>query len=141
MTRLFWPGRASLGPLVLVLVLGSGCGGDPAEEPGTVRVPEPTAEAAWHPEVRRAPWTFVFEKTGPRCTIFRIDAGERKTKIDEAACPIDMELGERLRLAGKTCLREGGGPGREVPVTCPDPLTNAEIDFLEAKRKKGELPP
>lgn len=126
--------------LFAVVLAVSACGSRDDEE-AVVRVAEPTSEPAWNPVVRRPPWTFTFEKTGPRCTIFRTDAGERKTKIDEAACPVDMEVGERYRLAGKTCLREGGGPAREVPVTCPDSLTNAEIDFLEEKRKKGELGP
>ena len=118
-----------------------GCGEHDQPEQSVGHIAEPTAEPAWHPEVRRPPWTFVFEKTGSRCTIFRIDAGERKTKVGDAACPVDMEVGERYRLAGKTCLREGGGPGREMPVVCPDPLTNAESDFLDEKKRKGELGP
>ncbi len=136
------PGPWALATSLAVLgVATTGACGSRDDEEAVVRVAEPTAEPAWNPEVRRPPWTFTFEKTGPRCTIFRIDAGERKTKIDDAACPVDMELGERYRLAGRTCLREGGGPSREVPVTCPDALTNAEIEFLEDKKQKGQLGP
>jgi hypothetical protein len=126
--------------LALALACGATACGEEGGEASVARAAEPTAEPAWNPAVRRPPWTFVFEKTGPRCAIFRIDGGERKTKVEDAACPIDMEVGERLRLAGKTCLREGGGPAREVPVTCPDALTNAEIAFIEEKQRKGELP-
>jgi len=131
------PAFAAAGLALLI----AACGDRDAPESNGARVADEAAEPAWHPEVRRPPWVFVFERVGPRCTIFRIDAGERKTQIEAGvACPIDMEVGERLRLAGKTCMREGGGPARETPVRCPDPLTEAEIDFLAAKQKNGELP-
>jgi hypothetical protein len=49
-------------------------------------------------------------------------------------CPLFLEVGERIRVAGKTCVREGGGPDRTEPVVCPDPLTNFEIHDRGEKR-------
>ena len=47
------------------------------------------------------------------------ERGEERSVLVRARCPRDLHPGERLRLAGRTCLREGGGPEREVPVRCP----------------------
>lgn len=108
------------------------------EEAQTVpQAPEPTSEPAWNPVVRRPGWRFVYEKTGERCVVLRIDDNERITRGEEAACPVDLQVGERIRLAGRTCIREGPDTTRILPVVCPDPLTNAERDFLT---EKGLLP-
>jgi hypothetical protein len=112
-------------------VLGCGDGGSEQSVP---QAPEPTAEPAWNPQVRRPGWRFVFEKTGERCVVLRIDDNEHITKGEEAACPVDLQVGERIRLAGRTCMREGPDVTRVLPVVCPDPLTNAERDFLEEKK-------
>jgi hypothetical protein len=97
------------------------------------QAPEPTAEPAWDPQVRRPTWRFVYEKTGERCVVLRIDDNERITRGEEAACPVDLQVGERIRLAGRSCMREGPDVTRILPVVCPDPLTNAERDFLIEK--------
>ena len=49
-------------------------------------------------------------------------------------CPLILEVGERIRVAGKTCVREGGGPDRVEPVVCPDPLTAFERRDRETQR-------
>ena len=102
----------------------------------------------WLGKAARIQWNYrdivkrrgVLEKIGERCVVLRIDEGERITRIEETACPIDLELGERLRLAGAVCLREGGSQARARPVVCPDPLTNAEKVFLEKEQAEGRLP-
>jgi len=45
-------------------------------------------------------------------------------------------MGERIRLAGRTCTRDTDDPERRVPVVCPDPLTN-----LERRDQAGKRPP
>jgi hypothetical protein len=50
------------------------------------------------------------------------------------ACPLELDVGERIRIAGKTCVREGPDPARVEPTVCPDPLTNLE------KKDLGLLP-
>lgn len=100
---------------------------------------EPVAEPAWQPEVRRPGWRFVFERTGSRCTVRRIDGNERVTDGDDAPCPTFLQVGDRIRLAGSVCLHERRGAATASrPVVCPDVLTNAEKDHLRAQ---GLLPP
>lgn len=117
-----------------LLLLGCGEGGAEQTVP---QAPEPTAEPAWNPVVRRPGWRFVFEKTGERCVVLRIEDNERVILGEEAACPVDLQVGERIRLTGRACIREGPDATRILPVVCPDPLTNAERDFLT---EKGLLP-
>ncbi len=129
--------RAAL--LLTAAPLLCGCPAD-GEGERAARPEEPGAEPSWNPEVKRPPWQFLLEKTGERCVVLRVDEGERITRIEETACPVDMEVGERLRLAGSVCLREGGSQARAMPVVCPDPLTNAEKEFLEKEQAEGRLP-
>jgi hypothetical protein len=117
--------RAALALLVLAL---PACG-----DPGEHAVPqggEPVAEPAWAPVVRRPPWRFVFERTGERCRVRRIDGGERVVDGEDAACPAYLQVGDRIRLAGAVCLHETGATRTGRPVVCPDALTNAEKAFL-----------
>lgn len=120
---------ASLGAL---LVAAAACG-DGGEKQVVPQGSEPTAEPAWNPEVRRPPWRFVFERTGERCIVRRIEGNERVIDGEDAACPVDMRVGERIRLAGAVCLRESQDGARARPVVCPDPLTNAEKEWLQAQ--------
>jgi hypothetical protein len=64
-----------------------------------------------------------------RCEVLRVDEDGGREAVSEAPCPHDLRPGERVRIVGKTCLREGA-PARERPFVCPDPLTNAERDAL-----------
>lgn len=132
------PGRAAL--LLAFAPLLSGCPAEGDLEQKPPRPDEPGAEPSWNPQVKRPPWQFFLEKTGERCVVLRVDDGEHITRIEETACPIDMEIGEKLRLAGSVCVREGGSQARAIPVVCPDPLTNAEKDFLDKEQAEGRLP-
>lgn len=62
--------------------------------------------------------------------------GDQVSVIDEATCPGGVEVGERIRLAGKTCFHEGGR-ARGEPVVCPDPLKQAERDAQAAAKDAG----
>jgi hypothetical protein len=132
--------RASRTLLGAALAALGACESDVAGEVAAAPADVATTEPSWHPDVRRPPWRFVFEKTGERCVVLRIDQGAIITRGEEAACPVDMVQGERLRLAGSVCLREGGDPARAIPVVCPDVLTTAEAEFLAAEQAAGRLP-
>lgn len=89
-----------------------------------------SAEPLPEPEVsaRRPTVHFFMARAGEKCESFWQD-GEEKGQPVVTACPRDLLPGERLRLAGMTCMREGGSPDRAVPVVCPDPLTNLEKSY------------
>lgn len=83
---------------------------------------------------RRPTRKYYFGRTRERCEVYWVD-GDRVSTPAPAPCPADLAVGERIRLAGMTCLREGSSdPAREHPVVCPDPLTNAEKRDRAAKR-------
>ena len=61
------------------------------------------------------------------------DGGER-TDPFATPCPEFLQVGERIRIAGKTCFLDNKAqPERERPVVCPDPLTHFE------KQVRGEV--
>ena len=75
---------------------------------------------------RRPTKRWYMARTQERCEVYSVD-GEVVSSPTAAPCPRYLEVGERIRIAGKTCIREGSpDSARQVPVVCPDPLTNAE---------------
>lgn len=74
---------------------------------------------------------YVMTRYGERCTIEILRNGEvDETLPTDYACPKELELGERIRLTGMTCMRESAdGSELSLPVVCPNPLTNAERDL------------
>ena len=94
------------------------------------------ARALRHPVGATAPrggTTWSGPRPAARSTS-RIPAATRRART--TPCPLDLQVGERIRIAGKTCLRESGDPARVLPVVCPDPLTN-----LEKRDLAGRAPP
>jgi hypothetical protein len=79
-----------------------------------------TASPARRP-VRR----FYLARTAARCEIYFADPGS-VSPPRPTPCPGELQVGERIRVAGKTCIREGGERDRSEPVVCPDPLTTFE---------------
>lgn len=63
--------------------------------------------------------------TEERCEMYSVD-GDRVSPAERVPCPQDFEVGERIRMAGKTCMREGK-PERVRPVVCPGPLLLREL--------------
>jgi len=79
--------------------------------------------------VRRPATRYAMVRTGERCQVtIEWEAGLAERLPKDHACPKDLALGERILLSGATCIRAGETPARNVPVVCPDPLTNAERD-------------
>jgi hypothetical protein len=109
--------------------------GSPAEAPGA-DAPASSA-AAGAPAARRPARRYYFAHTSARCEVYSVERDQISPPV-EVPCPADLALGERIRLTGKTCMRESpSDPAREVPVVCPDPLTLLEEDDLEAARDAG----
>ena len=82
-------------------------------------------EPASMPSARRPARRYYLERTAARCEIYRID-DDGMSPPTPTPCPGELLVGERLRIAGKTCTRESGDAERILPVVCPDPLTNKE---------------
>jgi len=110
-------------PLLLVVACDA-----PVEPPQPREAdPEPPIESLG--SVRRPAETYLMTRTGERCEVtVSVDGEVVETLPDKFACPKDLEIGEWIRIAGMTCIREGGPAERKVPVVCPDYLTNAERD-------------
>ena len=106
-------------------LLTMGCQG-PAPAPdggalaGSAAAPEAAASA------RRPLRRYFVGHTSERCEVYSV-LGDEISKPQAIPCPPDLLVGERIRLAGMTCFREGTlDEKRALPVVCPDPLTNAE---------------
>ena len=115
--------------LFLVAVALAGCKGRdaaPLETPSASPLAEPVVSA------RRPVRRYYLARQPTHCEIYFSDP-DRDSPVQAVPCPLYLEIGERIRIAGKTCVREGGAPDRVMPVVCPDPLTNLE------KRERGEL--
>ncbi len=91
----------------------------PAPAASATPAPDPAASA------RRPARRYYLAHTAARCEIYAIDPDLVSPSL-VTPCPADLQIGERIRIAGKTCIREGGGPDRVEPVVCPDPLTGFE---------------
>ncbi|KYF64890.1 hypothetical protein BE15_31775 [Sorangium cellulosum] len=119
------PGRL----LVAALLAGTAAcqgdaGGQDAGAPSSDAGAALAAEGA--PAPRRPTRYYHLRRTDDGCELFWID-GDLVSASQAVACPPDLQVGERLRLTGKTCLRESAQtPARAVPVVCPLPLTNME---------------
>lgn len=75
---------------------------------------------------------FTMERVTDRCIVV-IESGPIAEKLPTMfACPKDLELGEKVHLVGRTCMRESIVKDRNVPVLCPDYLTNAERESMAA---------
>jgi len=85
----------------------------------SVAVPTATASA------RRPTLRHVLERTEERCEVYSVD-GAWVSPAERTPCPQDLEVGEIIRSAGKTCFREGT-PERRRPVVCPVPILLREL--------------
>jgi len=88
-------------------------------------VPAPPAAPA---PPRRPTVRHYLVRTEERCEVYSAD-GDQVSPAERVPCPQDFEVGERIRVAGKTCLREGK-QARVRPVVCPGPL-------LDRQRREG----
>lgn len=122
----FWAGLAAS----LSGALAACDGGDEAAGEGSSNAGEAGAPASSSGSAdavpRRPSRRYYMGRTAERCEVYTVEA-DAITHRGAAPCPAYIEVGERIRLAGYTCQREGT-PGREQPVVCPGELLLAEHD-------------
>jgi hypothetical protein len=92
------------------------------------------------PSARRPTRQFYFARTPERCELYWVDQ-EELSKPEPHPCVRELEAGERIRLVGKTCMRESSRAERQVPVLCPYPLTAAESAWLETRTPNAQPRP
>ena len=133
------------GPLALLLIGAAGaggCRGDAAEgdaAPGSAPTASAAASASAGAGARRPSRRYYMGRTKEdRCEVYTVE-GDAITPRGTASCPASIEVGERIRLTGPVCMREGT-PGREQPVVCPGELFLTERDD-RAKAREEALPP
>jgi hypothetical protein len=118
----------------LLAAVGSSCARDPPPTPAPADSAPPAGDAAAVDPPRRPTKKWFMARTPARCEVYAVE-GETVSATEAAPCPRYLEVGERIRVAGKTCIREGSAdPARLVPVVCPDPLTAAEALDREQRR-------
>ncbi len=66
----------------------------------------------------------ILERTAVGCAVAALE-GESREELARLPCPRDLELGERVRLAGAICMRDSPVDTRKVPVRCPGALLDA----------------
>lgn len=106
--------------IVFGLFVASCDGSAPVEvrvAPAISAAPSATATPA---APRRPKLRHYLAHTEERCEVYSVD-GDQVSPAERVPCPQDFEVGERIRVAGKTCLREGKQE-RVRPVVCPGPL-------------------
>lgn len=130
------PGLRAARALSLALLLAAGCREAPAggaADDGPLDGADAAAPGGDGGAPRRPGRRYYFARTSARCEVYRVD-GETPSPPEEARCVADLAVGERIRLSGRTCMRESpADPARQVPVLCPDPLRQLEKDDIEAK--------
>lgn len=122
--------------------MGNGCN-DRSTSPKDEHSPLPSLGAgadtgeAFRPR-RPARRYFMTKSAEERCEVYSV-LGDSVTPRQETHCPPMLDVGERIRLAGKACMREGA-PERTGPVMCPADLIYAERDDYFAAKGDGGLP-
>jgi len=119
----------------VLLATAAGCAREPAPAPApSSSTAAASSDAAAPDPPRRPAKKWFMARTPARCEVYSVE-GEAVSVAEPAPCPRYLEVGERIRIAGKTCIREGSAdPARLVPVVCPDPLTAAEALDRERPR-------
>jgi hypothetical protein len=105
------------------MLCGCECGSSslPAPKPFDSFMPGPSTSA------RRPSRTYYLGNTADGCFVYWVD-GKRSSTKKSVRCPRELEPGERMRLAGRTCMREGPSPERNLPVRCDKHILYVERD-------------
>jgi hypothetical protein len=129
------PASAGRGALLHALAIAmsiAGCGEE--APPPLPAMAAPTLVATAVPP-RRPTRRYYLARTSERCETFAEDGDERTDPL-LTPCPDYMLVGERIRIAGMTCILENKAqPERAKPVVCPDPLTRLEKNERAAAEK------
>jgi hypothetical protein len=114
-----------------LLSAAAACHGAPSESAA-----ESGAEDASHPAApasRRPTQRHYLGRTRERCEVYSVD-GDAISAPTSVTCPADLQVGERIRLSGRSCIRESpSDPTRNLPLVCPGPLLTGEQAGLAAR--------
>jgi hypothetical protein len=113
--------RRALALCLLAACADAGPPPAPSSAPSSSYTPPPDPAKAARRPTRR----FYLGRTDARCEVYAADP-DGTTPATSTPCPPDLAPGERIRIAGKVCMRESDDPSRRQPVVCPDPLTDFE---------------
>src|SRR5690242_10763857 len=97
-----WLG-AGLGSLLPACDGGSSDEAPPGVDAG-VDLPDASFDGAGGP--RRPKRRYYMSRTETRCEVYSVEGDEISTPV-AALCPPSLEVGERLRIVGRSCFREG----------------------------------
>lgn len=119
----------SVAALGLALVL-AGCEQErlPPPLPASAEPLSPSAISSTRPRTR----DYYAANEHETCVVYWQEGDERSVP-KSIPCPRELEPGERMRLAGRTCMREAVAEERSVPVRCPKQLLYVERDEGEFK--------
>ena len=122
---------ARIGAIAIAVLAIGGCDEPPAPPPAPA-IEAPTITSAVPP--RRPARRYYLARTSERCEIYAQD-GDDRTQPLATPCPEYLQIGERIRVVGKTCFLENTASlDRAKPVVCPDPLTHFEKELRAAGR-------
>ncbi len=114
---------------LVVLLLLSACD---AEDPRTTHTHSADPAPSSFDAVRRPSRSYVVIHRGDGCSVHWLQDGQRS--VGKAVpCPRELEAGERMRLAGRTCMRESERAERNVPIRC-----NKELFYAEKADQEGQ---
>jgi hypothetical protein len=112
--------------LAALLCATAACRGAPSEGGAEIGPGADDAGRAVGPAPRRPTRRYHLGRTRERCEVYSVD-GDAISAPTQVTCPVDLQMGERIRLSGKACVRESpSDPERDVPVVCPGALIAAE---------------
>jgi hypothetical protein len=130
-----WLPRAAFARLAqaLALTLLAGCPGAVEDTaPAEVASAAPPSDAG---APRRPTRRYYLARTAERCEVHSIDR-DLVSPAERTPCPQELQVGERIRIVGSTCMREGL-PERTQPVVCPGALMRAEQRDREVRDGGG----
>ncbi len=117
----------------VLFLLAAGCGEPPPPPPLPVSANPPASTVAASTRLRERSY-FAANEHGS-CVVYWVEH-EQRSVGKEIPCPREIERDERLRLTGRTCIRESAQPERNLPVRCPKEVFYVERDDA---RTKGEF--
>ena len=107
--------------LIAWVVLVGGCQCSDAHDEDSLPRPSQPASSITTADIKRPERNYFVINTSGRCYVYWASASTRSVGKG-LSCPRDIESGEQVRLAGKTCIRESSKPERNIPVRCPKQL-------------------
>ncbi|MDI1432917.1 hypothetical protein [Polyangium sorediatum] len=114
------PGRSTL--LLLAALLPACRGGESTDAAAPPPETPPSAAPSAAPP-RRPTTRHYLARTAERCEVYSVDR-DAVSPATRTPCPPDLHVGERIRVMGKSCMREGSTERRQ-PVVCPGALLGA----------------